>query len=146
MREKVSERHLREEKVKKVKEKILTEISEKLVKFKKEIILHVSNDECFDYYIKRCFALHRLKEYLGCEYTFMEVEVEYPDRDIIIYTISDRDLNIWLQDTYSFTSEFLHNAVEFEHDIYSILNDRYFAHQFINLIDYATYDEKKEGN
>lgn len=146
MREKISEKQIRNDKVKKLKEKISIEISHELNQLKCEMRDTISNDRCFDYYVKRSFALLRLKEYIEFEYAFMDVEAEYYDLGYIIYLVSDKNLDIWLQDDYSFTRQFLWKAEEIEYDIFPMLNDRYFGFQFTNIIDIVLYDKKMETN
>ena len=93
------------------------------------------------------FSLLRLKEYIENGNTFWSFEARYNDKDIIIYQVSDRKLNIWLQEDYNFVSNFL-CKIEFEgfSDVYEILNDRYFGYEFTNIFDEIQYDERMKSS
>lgn len=142
MYEKISEIKKREEKVKKLKEKIFMEIEQWLNSIK-EIIKVNASEEDFNYCIEESFALLKLKQYLKQETSFMDCEAKYYDEDIIIYTISDKNLSIWLQKDYSFIVNFLCKAEEEEFNIFPLLNDRFFGYQFTNILDSILYDKKK---
>ena len=142
--EKISEKHLREEKVKKVKEKILAEIEEWLDDAKQLIKLFLENndEEEFNFWIARTFNLARLKEYIQMENCFLGYHAMYNDADTIVYTIPDKNLDIWLQDDYNFTSSFLHRA---DHtDVFDLLNDKYFAYNHTSIIEEIVYDKKQQ--
>ena len=66
-----------------------------------------------------------LKQYLESDYCFMRYEAKYNDKDIVIYMVSDKDLDIWLQKDYSFVENYLLKAEEVGYNIFSILNDKY---------------------
>ena len=142
MREKISDIPIREDKVKRLKTKILTEIEKELEIIKMEMNEYLSNDDVFDYFVKRSFALLYLKQYIEKEYTFMSYE--YQDKDIIIYMVSDKYLEIWLQEDYSFVFNFLFEAEENGFNIFPLLTDHYFGYHFTNIFDSILYDKKME--
>lgn len=142
MREKISDMPIREDKVKRLKTKILTEIEKELEIIKVEMNEYLSNDDVFDYLVKRSFALLYLKQYIEEEYTFMSYE--YQDKDIIIYMVSDKYLEIWLQEDYSFVFNFLFEAEENGFNIFPLLTDHYFGYHFTNIFDSILYDKKME--
>lgn len=142
MNEKISDKPIREDKIKRLKEKILTEITDELNFIKEEMRECLSNDKAFNFLVKRGFALLTLKEYIDSEYVFQSFEAIFPDEDIIIYKVSDRDLSIWLQDDYSLVHNFLYRAVDYEYDVFPLLNDRYFGYDFTNIFDVVLYEKK----
>ena len=144
MSEKISNIPIREDKVKRLKAKILTEIEEELSVIKTEMNEYLSNDDVFDYIVKRSFALLHLKQYIEREHTFMSYEAQYPDNDIIVYMVSDKYLEIWLQEDYSFVFNFLFEVEENGFNIFPLLTDHYFGYHFTNIFDSILYDKKME--
>ena len=57
--------------------------------------------------ISQEFTLLRLKDFIKDEHTFWTTEARYEDRDIVVYQVSGRDLDIWSQDDYHFVNSFL---------------------------------------
>ena len=147
--EKISEKHLREEKVKKLKEKILVEIKEYSDDARRYIKNFPAdgNEKRWKSLVSREFTLLKLKEFIQKKDCFLRARKIYPEDDIIIYTIPDKNLNIWLQEDYKFVSNFLFNAVDCS--VFDLLNDDYFAYEHTSIIEHAMYDEKqkeKENN
>ena len=142
MYEKISDEIVRREKIRKLKEKIILEIEKRISNYKKGLQSNIE-DELFNYYIKEFFVLLELKQYLECDYCFMGYEAKYNDKDIVIYMVSDRNLDIWLQKDYSFVENYLLKAEEAGYNIFSILNDKYFGYNFTNIFDSILYDEKQ---
>ena len=142
MSEKISDTLIREEKVRKLKIKILAEIEEELEFIKEELKVCTIP---FEVFVKRSFALLNLKEYISGEYAFMDYEAKYIDIDTVIYKISDECLNVWLQDDYYFVGNFLYQAKERQYNIFNMLNDKYFAHNFTNIYDFIAYQKKING-
>lgn len=146
MYEKISEIPIREDKIKKLKIKILAEIdkySEKIHKCIEQYLINNGDDiEYWNFMITEEFLLLRLKEFIEQPRTFQSFESRYNDKNIIIYQVSDEDLNIWLQEKYDFTCNFL---CKIKHkgfcDVYEILNDRFFGYEFTNIIDKIQYRE-----
>ena len=111
MYEKISEIPIREEKIKKLKEKILADIDKHLERNRQDMKIFLTNNENimqdWDFMISQEFTLLRLKDFIKNEYTFWSIEARYEEEDIIVYQVSDRDINIWLQDDYHFVNSFL---------------------------------------
>ena len=151
MYEKISEIPIREEKIIKLKEKILAEIDRYFVRNRRDIIDYLTCDkdviDNWNLLVTQEFSLLRLKEYIENCNTFCSFEARYNDKDIIIYQVSDRKLNIWLQEDYNFVSNFLYK-IEFEgfSDVYEILNDRYFGYEFTDIFDEIQYDERMKNS
>lgn len=147
MREKISEMSIRKEKIEKLKIKILAEIDKHTKKIHEDMKQYLINREddlnIWNYMITEEFSLLRLKEFIEQPELFQSFEVRYDDKDIIIYQVSDEVLNIWLQEDYDFTFNFLCKIIyeEFS-DVYDILNDRFFGYEFTNIIDKIQYKEK----
>ena len=83
------------------------------------------------------------KQYIEDKYSFMDYQCRDSSRDIVIYTISDKNLNIWLQEDYSFTINFLTKAENVDYDIFQLLNDEYFGYSFTNISESILYDKKQ---
>lgn len=142
MYEKISDEIVRRKKIRKLKEKIILEIEKRISNYKKGLQSNIE-DELFNCYIKEYFVLLELKQYLESDYCFMGYEAKYNDKDIVIYMVSDKDLDIWLQNDYSFVENYLLKAEEAGYNIFSILNDKYFGYNFTNIFDRILYDEKQ---
>ena len=96
MNEKISEKPIREEKIKKLKEKIYSEIENISKRTRKEMrqLLLVDNtgeyfEENWNFLITREFCLARLREYVSSDFAFQTIEAEYPVHDLVIYQIPD---------------------------------------------------------
>lgn len=145
--EKISDEPKRQEKVNRLKDKILTDINTKIDVCKFELHSDTTLDEDYSFWVYRYFYLSELKKYIEDKYTFMRWSYEDEDKDIRIYVINDLYLDIWLQDDYSFVSKFLYD-LEFETEIKcnytnmsSYLNDNYFGYNFTNILDIARYKQ-----
>ena len=134
MYEKISDEIVRREKIRKLKEKIMSEIEKEISNCKKELQSNIQDKD---------FALLELKQYLKNDYCFMRYEAKYNDKDIVIYMVSDKDLDIWLQKDYSFVENYLLKAEEAGYNIFPILNDKYFGYNFTNIFDSILYDKKQ---
>ena len=148
MYEKISDAPIREEKVRKLKAKICSEIdniSKHVRKEIKRLSVDASKEKSqeWNFFIAREYALMRLREYIDGIYTFQSIEAEYTNEDIVAYQVSDENLNIWLQEDYNFTSNFLYK-IEYEGfcNLHELLNDRFFGYEFINIVDKANYEAK----
>lgn len=143
MYEKISEKDKRIEKVKKVKDKILAEIDTQLEKYKNVISEQGIPNDSYEFYVKESFALLVLRDFLSKEYCFLSYTREYKEKDIILYVVSDEDLSIWLQDNYSFVTNYLIKAEEADYCVFPFMSDNYFGHCFTNLFDVIIYKEKR---
>ena len=153
MNEKISEKHIREEKIKKLKEKIYSEIDDITKRTMREMLVLLSdgidkNEELkkdWDFLVTREFCLARLREYINSDFAFQTIEAEYPAHDLVIYQVSDEYLNIWLQDDYNFTLSFLGEIKDRKtFDVYEILNDRYFGYEFVSAFEVIKYRKEHE--
>lgn len=142
MYEKISDEIIRLEKVKKLKQKILSEINVSLNRYR-NMIFKNPNDKSCEFFIKQSFVLLKLKEYIEYKYSFMDYQYRNIDRDIIIYTISDKDLNIWSQEDYSFVTRFLVESERIDYDVSQLLNDKYFGCSFTDISESILYDKKQ---
>lgn len=142
MSERISDKLIREEKVKKLKTKILKEIEQESNRIKAEIDDSEEFEE-FEFLNSLLFALFKLKRYVEKEYSFMNYEAQYLEADIIIYTISEENLDIWLQEEYYFVGNFLIKAEENSFNVFPLLNDHYFGHHFTNILDKIIFSERK---
>ena len=150
MNEKISDKPIREDKIKRLKEKILKEIEEELERGKRDLTYDLTNgieDEYeFKYVIHTMHYLYKLREFVNWEHSFNMIYAEYYNFDIVIYAVSIREIDIWLQDDYNFVTQFLFNAnyddnVIVEH----MLNDEYLGINFTNIFDAIAYDEKQKN-
>ena len=148
--EKFSEKEIRTEKIEKLKKKINKEILEYLNKFNQEMKIYLNSEiideELWTYLITTEHALIELKRYVNLPSSFNIIEKIDIENDIIIYTIKDSLLNLWLDDSYNFVSRFL-NKFEFDEQInmvYQMLNERYFSYDFTSVFDIVLYKEKNK--
>ena len=150
--EKISDEPKRQEKVNRLKSKILSDINKKTDVCKRELHSDTTLDEDYSFWVYRYFYLLELKKYIENKYTFMCWTYECEDKDIRIYVINDLYLNIWLQDDYSFVDTFLYK-LEFETEIecsysnmYPYLKDNYFGYNFTDIVDEVLYKQKLQKN
>ena len=74
----------------------------------------------------------------------MRYAARYEDSDVIVYSVSVKDLDIWIQEEYSFVTNFLLAAKEHKYNVFPLLNDHYFGGSFTNVIDSVLYDKKQK--
>lgn len=145
MNERISDRASRAEKVQRLKKIISSELEWKQNNVKTLLQRDLSAED-YVFTINDAFALVKLKEFLQEDTSFMRVIAANQDQDVVIYNVSDEDLNIWLQDDYPFVGKFLMQAAERGYDIFSMLNDQYFGTEFTSVIEHLLYEEmQKEG-
>lgn len=147
MREKISEIPIREKKIKKLKAKILEEIDKYTKRIHENMKHYLINREddlsIWNYMITEEFSLLRLKEFIEQPKLFQSFKARYDDKDIIIYQVSDEDLNVWSQEDYDFTFNFLCKIMhEGFSDVYEILSDKFFGYEFTNIIDKIQYQNR----
>lgn len=145
--EKLSEKEIRNKKIVQLKEKIKKEIEEKILDNKQYMKAYLEEND-FDTWkslITEAFVLLKLKEYVELNTSFNMIETCIPEKDIIIYTISIDLINLWLQDEYQFVNQFLFN-MEYDEikNVFTILNEKYFAYNFTNIYDIVLYKQKNE--
>lgn len=143
MNERISEKAIRAEKVQRLKKRILSELEREQNNVKTLLQQDLSAED-YVFAINNAFALVKLKEFLQEDTSFMRVIAANQDQDIIIYNVSDEDLNVWLQDGYSFVCRFLMRAAERDFDIFSMLNDQYFGTEFTSVIEQLLYEKRQE--
>lgn len=143
MYEKISDEIIRIKKVKKLKRKILSEIDDLLSKYRNGLSENLS-DRGFEFFVRRSFALLELKKYVETEYSFMSYEVKDYKNDIVVYIVSDKDLNVWLQEDYSFAISFLIQEEDVDYNVFQLLNDKYLGYNFTNMCEYILYDKKQD--
>ena len=140
MNEKLSEKSIRAEKVAKLKEKILKEITDEQSEIK------LLMDDCqndFDMLVEKYYQLLQLKKYVEDDNSFCRCEAIHGDIDVIIYSVSSEEIDIWLQEDYNFVVCFMNKVREMPEAIFGMLNDDYFGYQFTNIFDKIAYDKKK---
>lgn len=150
MYEKISEQHIRDEKIQKLKEKILSEINKRSENNKKELYVYINPDTALKLYtedyervIKEEYNLLQLKEFINNE-TLNDSSLKEPKCDLIIYYISLETIDLWLQEKYSFVTNFL-TQIEYErYPVSYILNVKFLGSQFTNIFDIVAYKDKKE--
>ena len=142
MSEKLSERPIREDKVKRLKAKILAEIAQEQEMVKQ--FMSEDNDALFDKNIEMYYWLTKLKEYIEVEHAFWGYEAMSEADDCIIYQVPERDLDIWLQDHYNFTLNFMLAVADRPWALFDMLNDHYFGYHFTNLIEIMAYEDKEK--
>ena len=150
MKEKISESTIRQDIINALKNKILNEIDEYNIRVKEYMKLLLNHDtiddELWKHYVDTAFFLEKLTEFINREQAFTSFEVSYPDRDMIIYTISSEEIDIWLQEDYNFVHSLLF-LIESENGfwcIYNYLNDRFLSQNLTNIFERILYNKKQK--
>lgn len=143
MIEKISDRPIRQAKVKALKERILTGIKEELEIIKTDMSENSLEDSFFERFLKQGFALLKLSDYVEKETAFMLCEEEYPEEDLVVYRVPEKYIDIWLQEDYNFVSKFLFEVEEDDFVCYK-LSDRYFAFYFMSVFELMVYDKNEQ--
>lgn len=125
----------RDEKIAKLKKKILNEIDSLLERYKAE----ASQAESFEFAVKNSFALIKLRDYINNPVSFNQIWNNG-------YIISDLHIDMWLQEDYSFAFNFLYIAEEHNYNIIPLLNDNFFELYFTDIVDEALYEQKLQKN
>ena len=125
----------RDEKIAKLKKKILNEIDSLLERYKAE----ASQAESFEFAVKNSFALIKLRDYINNPVSFNQIWNNG-------YIISDLHIDMWLQEDYSFAFNFLYIAEEHNYKIIPLLNDNFFELYFTDIVDEALYKQKLQKN
>lgn len=125
----------RDEKIAKLKKKILNEIDSLLERYKAE----ASQAESFEFAVKNSFVLIKLRDYINNPVSFNQIWNNG-------YIISDLHIDMWLQEDYSFVFNFLYNVEEHNYDIIPLLNDNFFELYFTDIVDEALYKQKLQKN
>lgn len=133
-----------------IKAKILKEIEQCLNKniqdFQYCLNQKETDKEYLDYLIRESFALIQLREYIEKEERFLIHRDIYPATDTIVYYVSDKTLNIWLQEDFNFALRFL---IEFENleipDVFIMLDEDFLEFNIASIMDRALYEEKTEN-
>ena len=145
--EKISNKAIREEKIKRLKEKILSEIQCELDNIKTTMMTITElENEFFNHCITTSYMLLGLKEYIDHSESFNTIIKEDPQNDLIVYNIADKYLNIWLQEDYNFIIQFKQHARNYPYDLFSVLNDIFFGFEFTNVFDIMQYEDKFKVN
>ena len=146
--EKISDFSKRKEKVKRLKEKILFELEREMRLAKRDMLtwlMEEYEEEDFNFLLKTNVALMELKGFVEQENSFMRYTYQNDKEDIIIYCISEEKLDIWLQDEYSFVSNYLLQVYDHEYQMTPFVDEEYFAYRFTNFFDTMLYQKKQEG-
>lgn len=125
---------IRVAKVKKLKSKLLTEIHDVLDEYKLKLASDITDDD-FEVYVKESFALMALQQYLESSNSFMTWEVKY--HDFVIYNVTDKCLDIWLDTSYPFIDTYLKIAKKVNYNMVKILHDEDFAREILTASGHA---------
>lgn len=150
MREKISEKHIRQKKINRIKRVGLKEIQQyKEERFKDILSLYNSNNkkiEEFDYIIIEYYRVLLLQNYLLNENAFNHYFAEYPDQDYIVYVIPIKDLNMWLEAGILRHYLFFMETKEYD---FALLQDEFFTsvyNNFFSVLENILYDEKHKND
>lgn len=125
----------RDEKIMKLKNKILNEIDALLKKYKTTAVQAESSMETFEFVIKNSFVLLKLKDYVSNTASFNQMR----DKN---YIISNLHIDMWLQEDYDFVFDFLSNAEDHDYNVIPLLNDNFFESYFTDIVDEILYKQK----
>lgn len=139
---KYSEKHIREEKVQKLKEKILKELEQKMYERKQMLAFALKedhDDELIGRDVLELACLIQFKNYVeNYERAFLERESWSEERDFINYTIDNNYIDVYLQEDFDFTHAFLFKCSMNGYNAHLLLSkgDDTFSYNFITLIEY----------
>lgn len=152
MSEKISEKHIRQEKINKIKEIGLKEIQQYKEKYFKEVVSLYYSDydkkiEELDYFNKIYHQVLLLESCLKTKDFLMDYLNKYPEYDKINYVVSINDIDMWLEagvlDHYLVVMERNH------YDYILSLPDRHFSsiyNNFFSVFEKIIYDEKHKND
>lgn len=152
MVEKISEMGVREEKVEKLKEKIRKEIVAYRKQYREELNPNMDNDypefeEDYKMSVLEMVATYALEEFIDETFSFMCWEMQDEKNDIITYTIPIDMIEFMSQDDFNFLQQLFFNFDGNSRNYYMVgefMNDRYFAYDFVSIIDKILFDEAKK--
>lgn len=132
----------REEKVKKLKEKILDEI-----KVFVQNIGTISGDDLYDeeglYSIDSLFIVRSLYEYINKERAFMEVAKVFSDR--VIYELNENLIDRFLHPSFNFTFNYVYVCIENPATVFNMskcMNDKFINFNVMSVIESLIIDKK----
>lgn len=150
MHEKISESAIRQSKINALKTKIRKEVEERTyrVQASMRVLLEqkTRSAEEWGYCVNLAFFLTQLTEFISWEGAFQNKEVEYPNEDIVIYTISIDEIDIWLQENFNFVSHLL-SVIEHDNGFANIagyLDDRFLSRGLLNIVERTLYEQKQQ--
>lgn len=149
MHEKISESAIRQSKINALKTKIRKEVEERTyrVQASMRVLLEqkTRSAEEWGYCVNLAFFLTQLTEFISWEGAFQNKEAEYPNEDIVIYTISIDEIDIWLQENFNFVSHLL-SVIEHDNGFANIagyLDDRFLSRGLLNIVERTLYEQKQ---
>lgn len=143
--EKISNIPIRREKIRRLKEKITMEIEKEIELCKKDLIYDLTvkiDKEEFDNTIEIIHRLNKLKEYIDYDWSFMCDTYKDSKRDIIVYEVSIKNIDIWLQDDYVFINKIISDTRDGLIIENALNDDYYFAYEYLSIFDTLIYDER----
>lgn len=150
MSERISESTIRQSKINALKTKIRKEVEERTYCMQASMRMlleqETMNAEEWSYCVNLAFFLTQLTEFINWEGAFQNKEAKYPNEDIIIYTISIDEIDIWLQENFSFVSHLL-SVIEHDNGFANIagyLEDRFLSRGLLNIVERTLYEHKSE--
>lgn len=149
MYEKISETAIRQSKINALKTKIRKEVEERTYRVQASMRMlleqETRNAEEWGYCVNLAFFLTQLTEFISWEGAFQNKEVEYPNEDIVVYTISIDEIDIWLQENFNFVSHLL-SVIEHDNGFANIagyLDDRFLSRGLLNIVERTLYEQKQ---
>ena len=100
------------EKIKLLKEKLLKEIEQEM-KFLKDALPFEIEEDGYEKVITQIYQLIELKKFINKENAFCSIEFRDVVTKITTYSVSIYNIDIWLQDSYNFVSNYLCIVFEF---------------------------------
>lgn len=150
MSEKISESAVRQSKINALKTKIRKEVEEHTccVQASMKMLLEQEtiNAEEWSYCTALAFFLTQLTEFISWEGAFQNKEVEYPNKDIVVYTIPLDEIDIWLQENFNFVSHLL-SVIKQNNGFANIaryLDDRFLSRGLLSILERTLYEHKSE--
>ena len=149
MYEEIKNKQERLEKIEKLKEKILKEIERENKLLKKELfcLSNENNDSKeYDDLVTKSYQLIELKKYIQDENSFCSIQFRDCITGDTIYFVSIKNINIWLDESYNFVSNYLSKLENKEYILFELLDDQYFGKHFTHIFDEMRFDRKQLEN
>lgn len=146
MIEKISETHIRQEKVNQLKAKLIkqipTEVNRNLLALTK-IFSGTKDQDEIRYLVNETHALYVLETFLRHEGTFMHYHDVRKDLDMIVYKVSVNAID-WMLQNENLLSDVLFHIEDNGGCAEALLCDEFFERKVFSAIEMALWDKKKE--
>ena len=100
----------------------------------------------YDDLVTKSYQLIELKKYIQDENSFCSIQFRDCIMGDTIYFVSIKNINIWLDESYNFVSNYLSKLENKEYILFELLDDHYFGKYFTHIFDEMRFDRKQLEN